>query len=125
MSDGPTALGAPEPKRRTAANLFDDPAVADIEWTAADLESMWRHQLATTLHDNISFGDALLVEPTQIVSLQAMKDFAKQSLSSADQSLPKSIAWMLYIAAVAPAIKRYGQRITSADDSTLREWLQW
>jgi len=126
MSDGPTALGSPQKSvRRTLADLFDDRTGIDAEWSSDDLISMWRHQLAMPLHEVMSFRDALLTETGSLESLQAVKDFAKQCLTSTDQSIPKSIGWMLYITAVAAAMKRFEQRITSADDATLQEWLHW
>jgi hypothetical protein len=111
------------------------------QWSAAELESMWRHQLKAPLTFDLStvskkvqetitsatqadpqplesFGDLLKHRRPPLELLQWMKDFAKAQTS--EGTIATEIATTLYYTAIVLAILRCHQKISGLDESTLR-----
>ena len=57
--------------------------------------------------------------------LLKMKEFAKANRDHPEASLPGDIATLLYFASILAALVRCGQRITTLDDDTLRDGIEW
>ena len=72
-----------------------------------------------------TFG-SLLADPMPPTDLLVqVKDFAKINREHSDSAFPREIATMLYYASIAVALVRRGERITSLDNSGLRQGLAW
>lgn len=110
-------------------------------WTAAELESMWKHQLKApltfdlgTVSKNVqetittatmtdpqpldNFGDLLKHRRPPIELLQWMKDFAKTQ--SSEGTIAPEIATTLYYTAIVIARLKNQRKITELDDATLQ-----
>src|SRR5262245_17287817 len=124
MTDGPATFSPQDPTRqRSPADLIDATEPLEPTWSDTDLAAIWLHQLSAKVDRRATFTSALFGEPANVDSLQAVKDFAKVNLNSADDAFPKPIAWMLYIAAIVAASTRCNRRISSVADATLSEWM--
>lgn len=117
-------------------------------WQPEDLAAIWQHQLRSLLSVDLkrlrqagappseqldrsdgptldTFGDLLSHPAAPLEMLQQAKDFAKRLGGHRHQALPQAIASALYFAAIAAALSRLGQRITTLDDATLTEGMEW
>jgi hypothetical protein len=116
------------------------------QWSAADLSSMLRHQLAAPLQADLPilgpdvlpilqriavaspgawqiFGDVLSGDHPPIDLLKMIKDYARQT--GKDQTLPIEIATAMYYASILAARTRCGEKITSLSDAALRDGAKW
>ena len=119
-----------------------------VHWSADEVAAIYRHELTAPLHVELGALDAvtarrlklvsasnglllrsmgeLLHHPNPPVELLAMvKDFGKASLDHPDSPLPREVAGVLYWSAIAAALVRAGQRITSLPDAKLRDGFNW
>jgi hypothetical protein len=117
-------------------------------WTSDEIAAIYRHELTAPLHIELGAVDTatarrlklvsashglllrsmgeLLHHPNPPVELLVMvKDFGKASLDHPDSPLPREVAGALYWSAIAAALVRAGQRITSLPDGKLREGFRW
>jgi hypothetical protein len=82
----------------------------------------WADAAARQIH---SFGD-LLDHPTPPRELLLMtKAFAKPADEGGAPALPPEVASVLYFAAIAAALLRLGERITTLDDRAIANGLAW
>jgi len=116
------------------------------EWQPEELGSIFKHLLAAPLGDELgtfdpqsveklrqlettpgetfdTFGDLLHHEQPSLDLLNLVKDFSKRAGS--DESLPTDVAYVLYAAVISTALVHCGERITSADDPSLRSKIKW
>jgi hypothetical protein len=117
-----------------------------MAWSAAELASMLRHQLASPIRGDLekvsaeltarydqaatapheSLGELLAAKNPSLDVLRVVKDFAKQSISRKDGALPEEIGAVLYYASISAALLRCGgERISGLDSQTLGEGLAW
>src|SRR5687768_14922488 len=117
-------------------------------WSGDEIAAIYRHELTAPLHIELGAVDAatarrlklvsashglllrsmgeLLHHPNPPVELLVMvKDFGKASLDHPDSPLPREVAGVLYWSAIAAALVRTGQRITSLADAKLRDGFAW
>jgi hypothetical protein len=132
--------------RRQLARLWQCDTDAVAAWHPEDLAAMLKHLLASRLADVLhefdprwsettrqceaAYGDQVntLGELFQIPQppldlLHLVKRYSKRAGN--DEWLPVDVAAVLYAAAIAAGLVRWGQRITSADDHALRSKLAW
>jgi len=116
-------------------------------WEPLELAHIFQHQMEAPLLDDlrcdvsqmqaiapllrdvgtpiVTFKD-LLLHPSPPVSLLCMlKDFAKTADKGADDPLPPAIATSLYLLAIAAAMAKRSERITSLDNEELSRSFQW
>ncbi len=116
------------------------------EWQPDELASIFKHLLASPLVDELgandpqlaeklrqletapgeaidTFGDLLQHEQPAVELLNLVKDFCKSADGA--ESLPADVAFVLYAAAISAALVRRDERITSADDRSLRSKIKW
>jgi hypothetical protein len=122
-----------------------DPALP-TPWTARDAAAALKHQLAAPLapdlfspptadaaflkpllhaHPGMTFQKLLTMKSPPIDLLVALKTFATHARTSPDSPLAGAPATLLYYAAIAAALTRLQQRITSLSDTDLLEGLAW
>lgn len=63
------------------------------------------------------------VPPVELLELT--RDFARTSLQATDPSLPPDVAQVLFHLAIAVALTRGGERITTLNDAELLRGLDW
>lgn len=107
---------------------------AGNDWTEQDLQAIWRHQLRTALAEQFgsrefepaetTFEQLFALEAPNLERLQQIKRFAKESAASRD-GLPRDVAGVLYLVAIAAARLRLGEKITETADGPLAEKLRW
>lgn len=119
----------------------DDPslsqlfAVEELEsdsWHDEELRSVFQHQLAARLSDDLENVDVRDLAPgcdtfhqlfelrsPSLELLDAVKDFAKKS------PLPKDVAGVLYLLAISASLVRLDRRSTSHSDQALSARLEW
>jgi hypothetical protein len=135
---------------RRLANLLAVDGSGPGSWTQAEYADMLRHQLAAPLsfdletltsageptvaamvascneHEPLVTFQDLLQHPRPPIELLCLaKEFAKSSRSNRRGTLPPEVATVLYLATLAVALLRHGQRIAHQDDAGLRKGLQW
>lgn len=115
-------------------------------WQPDELESIFKHLLAAPLIDELgtiapqlteslqqsetkpggelgTFGDLLQHPQPPLDVLNLVKGYCKRA--DGDESLPSDVAFVLYAAVISAALVRCDQRITSADDRSLRSKIKW
>jgi hypothetical protein len=116
-----------------------------IQWQQEEMGAIYQHLLATPLVEELesvdpqlpeklrqletgsgeapsTFGDLLTQRQPPVDLLKLVKRFGKRAHN--EESLPADVATVLYVVAIAAALVR-GQRITSADDRSLRLRIKW
>jgi hypothetical protein len=73
----------------------------------------------------MTFAELLHHRAPPVAMLQRIKRFAKARKSNPNGPLPEEVATVLYYAAIAVALKRCQQRITSMDDAALLAGCRW
>lgn len=68
-----------------------------------------------------SYGDIFDHRMPPVEVLTIIKEYAKRNMACPDVELPGDIAKLLYILSVVVARMRCGKRITTQDDSTIRQ----
>jgi hypothetical protein len=128
------------------ARLFDADADARTVYWGADLATVLQHQLAAPLAEELSspicgedgtnkplshldpslatFGDLLHHPQPPIELLKLAKAFSKSCRANAEL-LPPEVSTLIYYAVIMVARLRLGQSITTLDDNSLRQGLQW
>jgi len=114
-------------------------------WQGHELADILSHQLAVPLELEMGHRTLGVVEPTSppdrlhlmtfadvlhnsdplLQLLRLIKEFAKGHLADSHSLLPKEIASILYFTAIAAALVRNGQRITSRPDQVIAEGIRW
>ncbi len=96
---------------------------------AANVLGRSAESVKTLAHDTTpsleTFRDLLMHPLPPIALLELTKQFAKACRHHPEGSLPGEIATVLYFLSISVAFVRYGQRITSMDDHTLRYSIDW
>jgi len=73
-----------------------------------------------------TFESVLFANASPMVSLRAIKDFAKAHLHAATSArLPREVAAVLYFSSVIAAFKQHRVRISQLDDASLRQGIAW
>ncbi len=127
------------------ANL--DENAQDI-WQPEELGDILRHQLnaplafdlttreprtqtvldavhATVAQPPRKFGDLFHHPHPPLDLLKLAKDFAKAHRNSPNSPLPHEIATVLYFASILVALSRHRQRITTLDNPSIRQGIEW
>jgi hypothetical protein len=137
-------------KTRWLAGAMDDQVERPVRWSTDELATMLRHQLGSSIRTDVekmsgellarfdqavavasnaatmSFGGLFDAKQPNVKLLQVVKDFAKQSISQKDGSLPEELGAVLYYASICTALLRCnGQRISGLDNETLTDGLNW
>src|SRR5581483_9615658 len=145
-----TMGGSDSSKTRWLAGAMDDQVERPVRWNADELATMLRHQLNSPIRTDVkkmsgellarfdqaaagasgaatmSFGSLFGANQPNVKVLQVVKDFAKQSISQKDGSLPEELGAVLYYASICTALLRCnGQRISGLDNETLKDGLNW
>lgn len=130
------------------AAFLDETNRPDHIWKAEELTAVFRHQLGAPVEFDLaargsadarriiqlttaskllirSFEDLLKHEHPPLDLLIMTKDFAKASSVSKNPTLPKDIARVLYLAAIAAALVRCQRRISGLSDPELAHGLNW
>lgn len=128
------------PTSRLARLLEDGPV---SPWSPEDYEPLLAHELRTPLRDELdrlardpalptadkawlekSFAELFMHPEPPVPLLWEVKDFAKTQRLLGGH-LPQEVATVLYYAAVAVALCRRGERISSLTDSELVKGIEW
>ena len=133
---------------RRLSDLLGGDVRALISWTPAEIEAIYRHQMATPLRIELgalepadaqrlsSLADAqgLLLKsisdllhhprPPELL-LRMLKDFAKRLMNHPDSALPREVTSVLYWSTIAAALASGTGRITSLPDDRLLEGFAW
>jgi hypothetical protein len=116
-------------------------------WRAEDLADMLAHQLQVPLMYDLqrvgapshlqadalgrpepairNFGELLHHPAPPLALLVLTKNFAKSCDVQPGYCLPSEIATLLYFGAIAAALARIGQRITSMENRSIGEGVRW
>ena len=144
----PSQFDGTEAARLGRAIAIGARAGAVPQWSGEEVAAIYHHELSSPLHIELGSLDAatarrlklvsashglllrsmgdLLHHPNPPLELLAMvKDFGKASLDHPDSPLPREVAGVLYWSAIAAALVRSGQRITSLPDAKLRDGFAW
>ncbi|MHC1766925.1 MAG: hypothetical protein AB9869_21920 [Verrucomicrobiia bacterium] len=123
------------------ARLLEDRPVSP--WSPEDYEPLLAHELRTPLGDELdrlardpalptaekawlarSFAELFMHPEPPVFLLRQVKDFAKRQ-RVLEGYLPQEVATVLYYAAVAVALGKRGERISSLTDSELAKGIDW
>ena len=119
-----------------------------IQWTAADLADLLRHQLSTPLlpelkrcvrtgsesahrlvealgGEGTSFGTVLSHPNPPVELLRLIKDFGKAADKDPERPLPPQVATVLYYGAIVSALVRHKAKISGLDQGELLEGVEW
>jgi hypothetical protein len=130
------------------ARMMDLRAEEHELWDVQDLAAVLEHQLAAPLEADLgglrpglggllerlqpaggppirTFKDLLDHPHPPLELLELCKQFGKRCRSNPDGPLPEDIATALYLASIAAAITRGGQRITKLADEGMRHGYRW
>ncbi len=130
------------------ARMMDLKTEGLSHWDARDLEAVFEHQLRAPLESDLAamrpgmgawlaelnagldppvrtFGDLFSHAQPPRELLDLVKDFAKKCRSDPEGPLPDDVAAVLYLAAIAAARTRRGERITRLADEGLRHGMGW
>ncbi|HUI06909.1 MAG TPA: protein kinase [Verrucomicrobiae bacterium] len=130
------------------ARMMDLDTGTKHDWHPQELGSILRHQLDSPLAFDLgnfapeskgmleaiapsanfpvnTFGDLLRHPHPPLGALKIMKEFAKANRDNPEGTFPTEVAAAVYYAAIAVALTRCGQRITSLDDDALRQGMEW
>ena len=102
-------------------------------WGPEDLAAVWRHQMACGLGDELAggaggertFGEVLWAERPAVELLTLIKDYAKSKRADLAAGMPGEVASALYYTTIAAARVRAGASITTLDEKTLVEGVNW
>jgi hypothetical protein len=129
------------------ARLLEHDENLQALWQAEELTVIWQHQLSASIEFDLggleeplraklnslttpegspvrTFADLLQHSHPPPELLEGVKQFAKAHSSHPGSLLPREISMALYYVAIAAALLRHGQRISSLDNTTLKEGLQ-
>lgn len=124
-----------------------DPAAAPV-WRPSELGAVFRHQMSAPVDFDLagfspelaqrirllarsqgllirSFHDLIQHPSPPLDLLVAVKDFAKRAVAGRDEVLPRGVARMLYYLAIASALVKCGQRITTLKRGDLTKGFDW
>jgi len=130
------------------ARLMDFAQTDDPLWSDAEMGSILRHQLATTLASDLdvkeseslaagiercagceppirTFGELLFHPRPPAELLELVKQFAKSRRVAANAAMPDEIATMLYILCIAAAMTKCDRPISKMDPTALQHCLTW
>ncbi|QEF98639.1 hypothetical protein Mal15_26940 [Stieleria maiorica] len=129
-----------EPNPKTLSQLFQLDHEGEL-WRPDEYRSIFQHQLhvdvselassehstdpAETNSTPISIDTLLMSQRPSPQDLVAVKQFAKSSGAAPDGPLPKPVAAVLYLLAIAKALQATETRITELDDDSLKTKLTW
>ena len=136
----PSRLAGPA---SAAGDLFEPESRAF--WRDEDLGAIFRHQLAAPLlaevaaqhagatppavppglSEGATLGEVLRHPAPPPGALRMVKDFAKAARNDPDRPLPPAVADALYHLAIAAALVRCGERISSLPDAELVKGVRW
>ncbi|MBI5760262.1 MAG: sigma-70 family RNA polymerase sigma factor [Planctomycetales bacterium] len=122
------------------AGIFDVTTEASFQWRPEDMGALLRHQLAAPLRETLSsdervgrkippttstaeprtFADLFQHPAPPLELLNAVKRWSKHSARQTTTSLPTEISTTFYYAALAAALVRLNERITTSDADMLR-----
>jgi len=117
-------------------------------WTPEELAAIFRHQMRTPLEADLleagvisaqdlqrarhgvsppisTYGELFSHAAPPVALLVTVKEFTKQSTNNAKSPLPADVASVLYFTAIAAALWRCDQRITTLSDDALRAGCAW
>ena len=102
-------------------------------WSEAELDAVWRHQLAAPVEGwsagapphAVTCGELLHGPGLEAEGLGLLKDFAKLNRDHPGSALPPDLATVLYLAAIAAAFVRLDRRLSSLSDEALKLGWQW
>lgn len=137
-----------EGKSSRLATLLEIGLGRFVGWNENDWAEILRHQLASPLLSELkpdagrirflgidagslcgfqlkTFADLLKHPKPPLPLLRLAKDFAKSADGRSGGPLPPEVAQALYVALIAIAIVRHGERITTMNDATLCRNLNW
>jgi hypothetical protein len=138
----------PGPERRRLDRLMELGLAAEKPCRSGELRAVWQHQLGSPFHFDLGGFDAPAAERLRALGeaeglllrslrdllqhprpplelLRLAKDFAKAHQHSPRSPLPREVARLLYLAAIAAAWTHCGRRITSLDDTHLARSFDW
>jgi len=104
-------------------HLLDSPLVDEVEAVRPRLAEKLRQCSVSPGEAFHTFGDLFGGEQPPLDLLKLVKEFCKYVED--DESLPADVAFVLYAAVISAALVRLDERITSADDRSLRSRIQW
>ncbi len=139
---------AKDTRTRVLAQMMGLDSSGQRLWSQEELGAVLRHQMLTPLDVDLGrldadaaaqmrtltrpddprtprFADLLFHDRPPLGLLQRTKEFAKSSRSHPDSPLPVEVATVLYFAAIAAAMVRWGRRITRQGDAALRGGFEW
>jgi hypothetical protein len=145
MPDSKTSL---TDRGRSLAKLLSEQALPQRVWTEDEIGAVLAHQWGAPLRVSLegldppqraavkviaeaeqlllrSFGDLLAHRNPPLELLQITKDFAKAIGTHPGSPLPPDAARVLYLAAIAVARARCGQRISTMSDAELIDGITW
>jgi len=117
-------------------------------WRPEELAAVFQHQMAAPVSVDLaslapgapgklktltdasglllkSFRDLFRHPQPPLELLQLVKEFAKRNRGHPESLLPSEVATLLYYLALAAALVRWGERITSLRDAELERGLDW
>lgn len=117
-----------------------------IQWQPDELAAVFKHLLSSSIADEVeavqprlakklqqreaapdeslgTFGDLLNDEHPPLDLLNVVKEFCKHAEEA--ESLPADVAFVLYASVISVALLRCDERISSADDKSLRSTIKW
>jgi hypothetical protein len=130
------------------AELMQPVRKVHMNWTPADIESIYHHQLSTPINVELGqldavtanrvreicaadglllsgIGDLLGHRNPPVDLLIIIKDFAKASMEHPESPLPTEVYAAIYWSCIAAAMVRCNVRISSLSSSQLRDGVQW
>jgi hypothetical protein len=130
------------------ARLMRDDFAAPADWTAGEIEAIYRHQLASPIQVELgalaagdahvvaslssagglllkSIGDFLHHQQPPAPLLVMLKDFAKRLMEHPESPLPREVASLLYWSAIAAGLAHGGRRLTTLQNDKIVEGLRW
>lgn len=117
-------------------------------WNASELATIFKHQLASPLLVDLSEFDPTAADQSRMLALKAeppietfsdllthpnppvelldqVKGLSKAMMNRLDSVLPRELTVVLYYLAIACAIDRTGNRLTTLAEAELRQGLTW
>jgi hypothetical protein len=143
-----TQLDVNDAAPRDLSTLIADDAASHPIWRPDELGDLLRFQLAAPLEGDLvevrpsaaetltkmqlesteppqTFAELLLHESPPLELLAQLKDFCKSLRASPNSGLPEEIAVVIYFAALAAAMQKHGERISSLRDEETKVGIQW
>jgi hypothetical protein len=102
-------------------------------WGPEDFAAVWRHLMAARLGDELSggaggertFGEVLWAQRPALELLTLIKDYAKGKRADVASGVPGEVASVLYYASIVAARVRGGTSLTTLDEQTLADGVNW